>query len=380
MDPPEGRSISNNSSNNSSSSSGRSRLCKNWEKYLYVVIVLQSIAIIVVFEKFHLQNNVKETLNYGQEEIKTRFEKNTQHHHRDNDDPNENGPNNDINRGNGIQDRPLPFSFSACLLIKDNNILLPEWLAYHYTVLPLRRLIVGVDPLSHTDPKPIFDSYGSIGMNITTWTNDSFWVDGYQAHEKKNFPITNQRDNEVMKERFVYRQEQFYKSCMQQLHDENQTWTVLVDTDEYLAFNYYDEQEGPPTWCSRKGQKPSCAEDYAKSIKDGTHPRAQLDRSPTATVAEHIDKRGVDQNWDGVDKPCVVFGRYLFMSKESSNREEIQRGLDSEFNASLFHTLRYRYRAPLSTYQLGKSIVDVSRYDGRALSNPHRPLGDLCTG
>eukprot|EP00984_Skeletonema_dohrnii_P032193 scaffold25805_cov78-Skeletonema_dohrnii-CCMP3373.AAC.1 len=28
--------------------------------------------------------------------------------------------------------------WSACLLIKDNNIILPEWLAYHYTVLPLR--------------------------------------------------------------------------------------------------------------------------------------------------------------------------------------------------------------------------------------------------
>ena len=51
-----------------------------------------------------------------------------------------------------------PFAFSACLLIKDNNIILPEWLAYHYTVLPLRRLIVAVDTLSHTDPSQILDS------------------------------------------------------------------------------------------------------------------------------------------------------------------------------------------------------------------------------
>ena len=41
-------------------------------------------------------------------------------------------------------------SWSACLLLKDNNIILPEWLAYHYTVLPLRRLIVAVDPSSKT--------------------------------------------------------------------------------------------------------------------------------------------------------------------------------------------------------------------------------------
>eukprot|EP00956_Cyclotella_meneghiniana_P034816 scaffold108432_cov72-Cyclotella_meneghiniana.AAC.2 len=356
----------------STSKSGRSSRCKNWEKCLTVVIFLQSISIIAVLEKHQLQN-VKEMLKYGQEEIKaTNDTKHRQYQYRD-DDPNNDGLNNNAIDG-------LPFSFSACLLIKDGNILLPEWLAYHYTVLPLRRLIVGVDPLSHTDPKQIFDSYGSIGMDISIWKNDSFWVDGYAAYEKKDYPITNETDHEELNFRHLYRQLVFYKSCMQQLHDENQTWTVLIDTDEYLAFNHYDEQEGPPTWCSRKGEKASCAEDYAKSIQDGTHPRTLLDRSPTATIAEHIGKHGVDKNYDGVDKPCVIFGRYLFVSKDSSSREEIQRGLDSDFNATLFHTYRYRYRAPLSTHDLGKSIVDVSRYDGRDLNNTHRPLGELCTG
>mmetsp|Transcript_17426 Transcript_17426/g.24736 ORF Transcript_17426/g.24736 Transcript_17426/m.24736 type:complete len:485 (+) Transcript_17426:68-1522(+) len=361
----------------STSKSGRSSRRKNWEKCLTVVIFLQSISIIAVFEKHLL--NVKEKLKYGQEEIKaTKIHdtKHRQYQYRD-DDPNNDGLNSNAIDG-GRQERPLPFSFSACLLIKDGNILLPEWLAYHYTVLPLRRLIVGVDPLSHTDPKQIFDSYGSIGMDISIWKNDSFWVNGYEAHEKKDYPITNETDHEGLRLRHRYRQLVFYKSCMQQLHDENQTWTVLIDVDEYLAFNYYEEQEGPPTWCKKNV---TCAEDYAKSIQDGTHPRTLLDRSPTATVAEHIGKHGVDKNYDGVDKPCVIFGRYLFVSKESSSsREEIQRGLDSDFNATLFHTLRYRYRAPLSTYQLGKSIVDVSRYDGRDLTNIHRPLGKFCTG
>jgi len=347
---------------------------KKSEKCLLAVILLQSIAIFVVFEKFQLHANEKLQLKllnhgHGKEEVET-F-KNT--HHPKIDEPNLNAITGDI-----IQDRPLPFSFSACLLVKDSNILLPEWLAYHYTVLPLRRLIVGVDPLSHTDPKQILDSYESIGMNISIWTNDSFWVDGHEAHEKKDFSITNETAYEGLRDRHLYRQKVFFKACMQQLHDENQTWTLLVDTDEYLAFNYYDEQEGPPTWCNKNV---TCAKDYEKLIKDGTHTRTKLDRSPTATVAEHIDKHGVDKNYDGVDKPCVIFGRYLFVSKESSSREQdIQRGLDSDFNATLFHTYRYRYRSPLSSYQLGKSIVDVSRYDGRDLKNIHRPLGNLCTG
>jgi len=272
---------------------------------------------------------------------------------------------------------PLPFSFSACLLIKDDNIILPEWLAYHYTVLPLRRLIVAVDPLSYTDPKPIFDLYQSIGMNITVWTNDTFWIDGFEAHEKKIFQVTNETDHETLRFRSRYRQKVFYKSCLQQLHDEMRTWTLLVDTDEYLAFNYYDEQEGAPTFCEKNA---TCAGEYAKSIEDGTHLRTKLDRSTTATVAEHISKRIDSLFFDTPEKPCIIFARYLFVSKESNSREEIQRGVDSDFNATLSHTLRYRQRSSLSNMQLGKSIVDVSRYDGRHIDNVHRPLGGMCTG
>ena len=271
--------------------------------------------------------------------------------------------------------RPLPFSFSACLLIKDGNIILPEWLAYHYTFLPLRRLIVGVDPLSLTDPKPILDLYESIGMNVTTWVDDSFWVDGRAPHEKKVFRITNETGHEPVRWRHNYRQNLFYKACFQQLHDEMRTWTLLIDTDEYLAFNHYEEHEGEPSWCKKNI---SCAEEYTKSIKDGTHLRTKLDRAPSATAAEHIDRQ-IDEQFDNPDKPCVIFSRYLFVSKES-NMEEIQREVGRDFNATFFHTMRYRYRTPLSKMELGKSMIDVSRYDGRDITNVHRPLGDMCTG
>jgi hypothetical protein len=62
-----------------------------------------------------------------------------------------------------------PFNFSACLLIKDDNQILPEWIAYHFTVLPLRHLIVAVDPFSLTSPTPILDKFREIGMDIEVW-------------------------------------------------------------------------------------------------------------------------------------------------------------------------------------------------------------------
>jgi hypothetical protein len=64
---------------------------------------------------------------------------------------------------------PPSFNFSACLLIKDDNQILPEWIAYHYTVLPLRHLIVAVDPFSLTSPTPILDKFREIGMDIEVW-------------------------------------------------------------------------------------------------------------------------------------------------------------------------------------------------------------------
>jgi len=279
---------------------------------------------------------------------------------------------------NDKEDQPLPFFFSACLMIKDNNVILPEWLAYHYTVLPLRRLIVGVDPMSHTDPTPILNKYESIGMNITTWTDDSYWVedgDGIYPHEKKDFIITNTTTNGDLVGRLKHRQKIFLKACLSQLKEEMRTWTIIVDADEYFAFNYYDEKEGAPTFCKNNV---SCAQSYEKSIRDGSHVRSKLDRSPSATVAQHIYNR-VDRLFGVLDKPCIIFGRYLFVSKES-DQQEIQGGVEPEFNSSYFHTLRYLHRVPLSTYQLGKPIIDVSRYDGMDIFNTHRPLRDSCTG
>jgi hypothetical protein len=207
------------------------------------------------------------------------------------------------------EDRQHPFTFSACLLIKDSNIILPEWLAY-YTILPLRRVIIAVDPMSHTDPTPILHSYESIGMNITVWTNNSYWIDGMYAHEKRTFQRTMRPTKSY--DRKSYRQKIFYKSCLQHLRDESRTWILLVDTDEYLAFNYYDENEGTPTWCKKND---TCAEEYLNSIKNGMHIRTRLDRSPAATVAQHIN-RHVDTFFDAAGKPCIIFSRYLFVRRK----------------------------------------------------------------
>jgi len=53
----------------------------------------------------------------------------------------------------------------------------------------------------------------------------------------------------------------------------------------------------------------------------------------------------------------------------------IEKDVDEAFNATLFHTLRYRFRTELDNAQPGKSIIVVSRYDGRPIISPHRLHG-----
>ena len=51
----------------------------------------------------------------------------------------------------------LASGFAGCLLIKDVNHWLPEWIAYHHLFLPLTELIVAVDPHSIQSPLPILE-------------------------------------------------------------------------------------------------------------------------------------------------------------------------------------------------------------------------------
>ena len=289
------------------------------------------------------------------------------------------------------EDRPLPFSWSACLLIKDNNIILPEWLAYHYTVLPLRRLIVAVDPSSDTDPQSIFDMYGNIGMNITVWRNHSYWIDGGQSHEKKDWhPSKEEKQQEYFyrygHDRLVYHQKIFYTQCLRTLKSENRTWTMIIDTDEYLAFNYYDPKEGPTTWCENNS---TCNEEYLATIRSGAHFRAKLNQSATAAefIAKNVHQKvpsgvnprlaSVDDKFDNPDEPCIVLSRFLIGSKDI-DKSEIQRGVDKGFDARNFHTLRFRYRGLYP--QVGKCIVDASRSPRFMIRGPHRLYKRQCTG
>ena len=101
-----------------------------------------------------------------------------------------------------------------CLLIKDDNDILAEWVAYHYHVFNMRRLIVAVDPESKTTPLEVLQpwiDHPSLDLEITFW---------YYTPE--------------------FGQRNFISECYQQIEAEsssNKRYSSWIDTDENLEPN-----------------------------------------------------------------------------------------------------------------------------------------------
>lgn len=124
--------------------------------------------------------------------------------------------------------------FSACLLVKDDNHFLIEWLSYHYHVLSLRHLSILQDPTSATSPFPILDRWKN-RINIQQFSDSVIpkWIQ--RKHASGNI-------SEAGLHR--YRQQFFYGSCLTDFQKKNMSWIALVDTDEFIRINHRTKLDG----------------------------------------------------------------------------------------------------------------------------------------
>jgi hypothetical protein len=231
--------------------------------------------------------------------------------------------------------------FGGCLLIMDDNHYLVEWLAYHYHAMPLRRLIVAIDPKSKTSPKRILDRYSSRSlMNITIWDDSQFMASNF----------VKKHDDVVRLHRM--RQSRFTADCLRTLQSEGMSWIMSTDTDEYIVPNRY-------AWpsCTIRGQE-----------------RKVID------MLNHPDNRFVNPEATDACHPMI---RLPIGTKESTELQ-VQKNIPSGFNGSEYMTLRYRWpESRQAKAKIGKALVDVSKVPPEdifiANGNPHRPNKIHCT-
>lgn len=81
---------------------------------------------------------------------------------------------NGFNPKHGTHNLKIPSDgFAGCLLLKDDNDRLSEWIAYHWLVLPLKYLVVAIDPTGTTSPEKILNLWkeADLGLEISLWND-----------------------------------------------------------------------------------------------------------------------------------------------------------------------------------------------------------------
>lgn len=219
-------------------------------------------------------------------------------------------------------------AFSACLLTMDDNHYLIEWIAYHYTILPLRHLIVAVDPKSKTSPSHIFKRWKQYGLVVEEWSDVAF-----------GFNSTNAPWATVNLNIHRRRQRAFYTQCMKKLKGANRTWVTITDVDEYITFSSEEKH---------------------------------------SSFASYLNQYRQSNNVS----PCLMIPRLRYGAKESTI-DEVTKNVPQGLNASTLLTMRHRHHAPLDSVKLNrfaKAIVDVSRVNESdiALDTIHRPIDSIC--
>ena len=213
-------------------------------------------------------------------------------------------------------------AFAACILIKDDNHWLTEWLAYHYHTMPLRYLIVAVDPGSKTTPRPILKRWSDAKlMNIFVWNDTKFMPTKIKA---KAAAFDN--NTELMYHRV--RQNNFYFKCMRTFKQRNRAWLMLVDTDEYIVTN------------------------YASGLYHNLTKRIPIQEP--GNVLKFIKQH---HGMTGENHTCSYMPRYMFGVQESAN-EVVQRHLpaNSGLDGHDFVTQRFVYRNSRRMYVLSYCV------------------------
>jgi hypothetical protein len=278
-------------------------------------------------------------------------------------------------------------TFSACLLIKDDNDILNEWIAYHYHTLNLRHLVVATDPSSETSPSEILKKWRDVfGMEIGEWTDEKYMPDFFlnksyhmvpnllgentsvwhSPSSKNNHSLIQQELVEINNHRF--RQLRFLRQCMKRLKNKRRTWFMHIDTDEYVVINPL----------LRKRQ----TEDHFRQL----NVPSVLTSGSLLTFLQRAKALGTPINY-----PCVSLPRLLFGSVEHSamNHHKTSESGSRTWDRNRFETSRWKFHAPLTTSfknnGLPKTMMDWSGIQTKykkmlreRIFSIHRPSTKLC--
>ncbi len=308
---------------------------------------------------------------------------------------------------------------AACMLVRNDNHLLLEWVAYHYTTLPLRHLIVGSDENATEDPMDVLRRWNGTDLYYDVWYATDFTRGIRYAYH----------NNSVY--RYVRRQSRFLSKCLNYFYDQQQqqerniSWVAMIDSDEYITLNPLSDEENQRFYQHGNQQQQQASpinrnvtwdhEDLALRFLSGTieknetlwdriagrkmlRQRLGLDQfasqeqelySPLAsfTVLEVLE----DYTAQHGTIPCHTMPRIRYSARIDENatwintlcHPNVPSNITSAMNTTTLSTIRYLYHMPPDQFlhnAWGKVLIDVRRIPNRFRRhlNPHLPLTGIC--
>jgi len=269
--------------------------------------------------------------------------------------------------------------FAGCLVLNDEHETeyLVEWLAYHYYVMPLRRLIVWRDPLMKSSPDSILERWTekigeysrSMNMTITLWDKPEhifpighpFWhQDNTAKYEMKHDMyetkhLTGRVDDRLFN-RPDYkthstlhheqnarnsRQDIFFGACMRKLKREGRSWVLMSHSDEFTLLNPRLRDESDPMHQGATNQKKDCGCDQTTSVGSVVDEDGGL-IVPSAHAAGSVMKwiyqiyhssAAATLNTYIMSQPCLPLSTKPFGTYEdtaSTGLEALQNGLEGD--------------------------------------------------
>jgi hypothetical protein len=260
--------------------------------------------------------------------------------------------------------------FAGCLLLKDDNDRLAEWLAYHWLVLPLKYIVVAIDPTGTTSPKAILDTWdeANMGIEIELWNDADY---GHWINEE----IDEKHKHRDRQKRFLMECEKFHKQ-------KGRTWLAIIDPDEYITYNlisgddpHNENLEDIP----EKFVEPQYMKEMQR-IRKNLGKVLHEEKTIFSFIAENRDK----EPW--VSEQCNLMPRLFFSSIEHSNDVLSKANVQQYgFDPMAFSTLRYFHHANKGGFNYnhyGKVIVDLTRIKWREIKHDmysvHRPNEISC--
>lgn len=250
-------------------------------------------------------------------------------------------------------------SFGSCLMIKEDNDLLYEWLSYHYTTLPLRYVFIGSDEGNQQNPEEVLKRWKVANTGLEYWIfNASSFMNRHGQSSAKDAHHA-----------FVHRQQAFISTCTEFMKAQGLHWVIYTDSDEFLVMNRLGKGENQTSMESHEVFK----------LRQMLPP---IDSN--ATFLDAIVEFNKIQN----QSPCITTPRILVGALENvtcAGSQDVLELAKSSFRYEEMSTLRFNQHAKKGDFSLnkfGKVMMDVSNISDATIAkgprNPHRPYKPEC--